>query len=98
MLNFLPDDAGRYAVTTLSGTTYTFDLAARTVTRTQGERSHPDINDGTRTIREVIACVVGYSGYWTMEPDDYALDFYWQLTSPIVAIDTLTESEAPNGN
>ncbi|MFE4950193.1 hypothetical protein ACFQ9V_08780 [Leifsonia sp. NPDC056665] len=94
MLNALPNDTGRYVVTTRSGSKYTFDLAAGTVTRELGDRSRPTINDGTRPIRQVITCAVGYPGYWTMEPDDDGLDYYWQLTSPIVTIQRLDEDGA----
>lgn len=87
----LPKDDGTYVVTTRSGTEYTFDLTARTVTRTLGERSKPDINDGTHPIREIIACFVGSSGYWRLEPDpgDVASEYYWQATSPIISIDAV---------
>lgn len=98
MLNALPNDAGRYVVTTRSGSKYTFDLAARTVTREPGDRSRPTINDGTRPIRQVITCAVGYPGHWTMEPDDYSLDYYWQLTSPIITIESADEGEASDAD
>ncbi|NUU06182.1 hypothetical protein [Leifsonia sp. C5G2] len=83
----LPDDDGTYIATTQSGSTYVFDLKHRTVTRTPGPDSHPDMHDGQRTLRSIIQCEVGVSGYWTMQPDDFTVDYYWQLTSPIVSIE-----------
>lgn len=82
----LPDDKGTYLVTTRSGSTYVFDLTHMTVTRTPGPDSHPDMHDGVRHLRSIIQCQLGVSGYWTMVPDHFAIDYYWQLTSPIVSI------------
>lgn len=82
----LPRDSGTYVATTRTGTNYRFDLAHLTVTRTPGPNSHPDLHDGVRRIRTIVQCRVGESGYWTMLPDECDIDFYWQLTTPIVSI------------
>lgn len=82
----LPDDHGTYIITTRSGSTYVFDMDQRTVTRTPGPDSHPDMHDGERQLRTVIQCQIGSSGYWTMVADHFAIDYFWQLTSPIVSI------------
>lgn len=87
MLTDLPQDPGIYVVTTATGSEYVFDLVEGTVTRTPGAHSHPDMHDGVRRLRSIVACSVGSSGFWTMRPDDPASDFYWQLTTPIVSID-----------
>ena len=83
----LPSDEGTYVVTTRTGTTYVFDLALLTVTRIPGPTSQPDMHDGTRRLRSIVQCQIGESGYWTMQPDESDVEFYWQLTTPIVAIE-----------
>jgi hypothetical protein len=86
MYEALPQDDGTYVVATRTGTTYVFDMALLTVTRTPGPNSHPDMHDGKRRLRAIVQCRVGKSGYWTMQPDEAGIDFYWQLTTPIVSI------------
>ncbi|MCI0156818.1 hypothetical protein KNO15_08925 [Leifsonia shinshuensis] len=94
-LDRIPDDQGRYRVTTRSGSVYVFDLSSHTVTRTPGERSHHDIWDGMHQLRMIIQGQVGTSGFWTLEPDspelDEVFDYLWQVTSPIIAIEAIIE-------
>ncbi|MFE4951063.1 hypothetical protein ACFQ9V_13255 [Leifsonia sp. NPDC056665] len=85
-LRALPARDGLFLVTTSSGTTYEFDLKRLTVTRTPGPASQPDIHDGVRRLRSIDSCEVGRAGYWTMRSDDPSVDFYWQLSSPVVRI------------
>lgn len=95
-LERIPDDRGSYRVTTQSGSVYDFDLSARTVSRTPGENSHPDSWDGVHQLRTIVQGQLGASGFWTMEPDTPELEamfeYMWQLTSPIIAIEAITEA------
>lgn len=91
----LPRDRGTYLVTTTTGTTYRFDLAHRTVTRTPGPGSTPGFNDGAQTLRTVDACRVGAPGFWTMIAGDFFTDFYMQQTTVIVSIVDASPTATP---
>jgi len=91
-LDHVPDAPGRYRVTTTSGSIYVFDMVDRTVTRTPGPDSHPDFTDGQHVLLRIIQGQVGVSGFWTMQPEPEVaavLEYLWQVTSPIVAIDRI---------
>jgi hypothetical protein len=79
------DEGGRWEVKT-QGSVHIFDLDVPNVTRHPGVGAQPSVNDVTRPLRNIEACAVGKRGYWTMEPDHYLLDHYWQITSSIVRI------------
>ncbi|MDN4598029.1 hypothetical protein [Leifsonia virtsii] len=97
MFETIPQDEGKYLVTTESGSTYVFDLENRTVSRTPGPRSRPDFTDGTYRLIRVIQGTVGISGLWTMLPPtdelQSAFEYFWQATSPIVSIMRIQEPE-----
>jgi hypothetical protein len=79
-------EGGRWQVKS-HGSLYLFDLDGRpTVTRIPGPNATPNVNDCTRPLREIESISVGRRGYWTMEPDHFLLDCYWQITSRIEAI------------
>jgi hypothetical protein len=94
-LDQIPSDGGRYRVTTESGSVYVFDMAERTVSRTPGEDSHPDFNDGTHPLRSIVQAQLGASGLWTLRPDtpelEATFDYLWQLTSPIADIEAIQD-------
>lgn len=72
-----------------------FDFAAGTVTRIPGPTAHPGINDVPRPLMKIHACRVGKSGYWTMHPDDWEIEHYWQHTTTIVRIERASEPASP---
>ncbi|GHD46850.1 hypothetical protein D9V29_09225 [Mycetocola manganoxydans] len=90
-------EGGRWKVQTL-GSVHIFDFNhPRTVTRYPGTHSQPSINDVTRELLDIGTCVVGRRGYWTMKPDNYLLDHYWQVTSLIQAITRLPDEPVDDG-
>lgn len=97
-LEQIPEDGGRYRVTTTSGTVYLFDTTERTVARTPGASSHSDFTDGTHPLLRIIQGQRGVSGFWTLDPDTPELralfDYFWQLTSPIVTIEQIEDDES----
>lgn len=93
------DDAGRYVVTTATGSRYTLDLTARTVKR-QMAATAPLVDfldagfsqlrrDGeTLELLMLEACAVGASArYWIQVRDDHIPTL--RTTSPVVRIDAL---------
>lgn len=98
------DDAGRYLVTTATGSHYVLDLTARTVKR-QMAASPPVVdylNAGFSRLRrdgetlELIMlelCALGASArYWIQVRDDHIPTL--RTTSPVVRIDAMNPSEA----
>jgi hypothetical protein len=98
------DEAGRYLVTTATGSQYVLDLTARTVKR-QMAATAPIVEyldagfsqlrrDGeTLELLMLESCKVGASArYWIQVRDDHIPTL--RMTSPVVRIDSLTTPEA----
>jgi hypothetical protein len=98
------DNAGRYLVTTATGSHYLLDLKARTVKR-QMAASAPLVDfldTGFSQLRRhgealelllLESCAVGASArYWIQVRDDHIPTL--RTTSPVVRIDALNPSEA----
>jgi hypothetical protein len=98
------DDAGRYHVTTATGSQYVLDLTARTVKR-QVAGSSPIVDyldagfsqlrrDGeTLELLLLESCAVGASArYWIQVRNDHIHTL--RMTSPVVRIDAVLTPEA----
>jgi hypothetical protein len=98
------DDAGRYLVTTATGSHYVLDLTSRTVKR-QMAASAPVVNyldAGLSKLRRdgesvellmLESCAVGASPrFWIQVRDDHIPTL--RMTSPVMRIDALITSEA----
>lgn len=97
-------DAGRYLVTTATGSHYVLDLTARTVTRQMAATAPlvDYLDAGFSQLRRdgeslelllLESCVVGASArYWIQVRDDHIPTL--RMTSPVVRIDPLNPSEA----
>jgi hypothetical protein len=83
-------EGGRWRVVTLHSE-YLFDLDRATVERFPGPNAAPTVNDVERPIRRITACRVGERGRWTMHPDDFETDFYWQVSGEIRQIERISE-------
>ena len=70
-----------------------FDLDAWTVERKPGPHARIDPSDTPRRLRTVERCRVGGRGHWTMESDDYLIDYYFHYTSVIQRIDRFDAEE-----
>ncbi len=96
------DEAGRYLVTTATGSQYVMDLTARTVKR-QMAATAPivELDAGFSQLRRdgetlellmLESCKVGASArYWIQVRDDHIPTL--RMTSPVVRIDSLTTLE-----
>ncbi|WP_198295496.1 hypothetical protein [Diaminobutyricimonas sp. LJ205] len=83
-------EGGRWRVVTLHSE-YHFDLDMATVERVPGPNAAPTVNDVKRPIRSIGACQVGERGRWTMHPDDFEIDYYWQISGEIQQIERISE-------
>lgn len=72
-----------------------FDFDAGTVTRIPGPNARPGINDVPRLLMRIYECTVGQRGYWTMHPDAFDIDRYWQHCSLIARIERVTNPDLP---
>ncbi len=72
-----------------------FDFDAGTVTRIPGPSARPGINDVPRLLMRIYECTVGQRGYWTMHPDAFDIDRYWQHCSLIAGIERVTNPDLP---
>ena len=72
-----------------------FDFDAGTVTRIPGPNARPGINDMPRLLMRIYECSVGQRGYWTMHPDAFDIDRYWQHCSLIARIERVTNPDLP---
>lgn len=96
------DDAGRYLVTTATGSQYLLDLTARTVKRSVAATAPLThyLDAGISQLRRdeeplellmLESCAVGSSArYWIQVRADHVVTS--RTTSPVVRIDTLTPS------
>lgn len=104
VLELRNNDAGRYLVTTATGSQYVLDLSARTLKR-QMAATAPVVDyldagfsqlrrDGERIeLLMLEVCAVGASArYWVQVRDDHVPTL--RTTSPVVRIDALTIPEA----
>ena len=85
---------GIWAVVTRDSV-HRFDFDAGTVTRIPGPNARPGINDVPRLLKRIYECTVGQRGYWTMHPDAFDIDRYWQYCSLIARIERVTDPDLP---
>ncbi|TFC18608.1 hypothetical protein E3O19_04365 [Cryobacterium algoritolerans] len=79
------DSTGVWRITTV-GSTHVLDLVDGTATRIPGPEAAISVNDCCRPLRTLDRCRVGERGRWTMQSDDWSVDYYWQVTSTILRI------------
>jgi hypothetical protein len=72
---------------------HVFDLDAWTVERKPGPNTWSDSSDGRRRLRTIKACRVGERGHWTMDSDDFFIDYYFHYSSVIQRIDQVDAGE-----
>lgn len=75
--------------------THRFNFDTRTVTRIPGPSARPGVNDATRPLMRIYECAVGQRGYWTMHPDAFDIDRYWQHCSVIARIERVIGPDLP---
>jgi hypothetical protein len=92
---------GLYLVTTQTSV-YEFDLRGRrksmVVRRSSSAATHSWASV-SRSLRSLEDCVVGRRCYFTMNPDEFAvqLEYYWQWTSEIASIELIPDPETSVG-
>ena len=70
-----------------------FDLDVWTVERKPGPNTWADPSDGPRRLRTIKACRVGERGHWTMNSDDFFIDYYFHYSSVIQRIHRVETDE-----
>lgn len=98
VLTLTGHEGGVWIVTTRDSSYY-FDLRLMTVTRRPGPNATRSVHDKRRPIRTIDSCQVGEKGRWTMEAEEWSmLEYYWQVTTPVIGIDRQTDQADPGAS